>query len=254
VVVVLATALALASLTAVALSRPPESRAGLIAGGLPLALLAPVAAATFVAGKLGGEFGTLAGLSPGDPRAAAHASALLWQLQRMAWAAFALACLLGLGLAVVRSSGESAGEAACSARRGFVLLLLPCLALALATAVTLRLAKGVRVNSTVLSLDYGDPASREGHDAALEAHGFAVREPGGLGAVVRYLARTSLIGVYGGATAGLVLLGLAAPGFILAWRVGFGSRFRAVASAIWLLGATLGSLAALGLLEPLRFL
>jgi hypothetical protein len=60
-----------------------------------------------------------------------------------------------------------------------------------------------------------------------------------------------MIGTFGGATAAVILLGLAMPGAILAWRVQFGSSFLAIAAALWLLAAVLGGLVAGGVLDPL---
>jgi hypothetical protein len=252
VLVVLVTAAVLACLVAVGLSRPAASRAGLVAGGLPLALLAPVAASGFISGKVGGLFGGVAEFGPGGAQPLLYAAGLLWQLQRVAWAAFAAVCLVGLALGLMRSSGP-AFDAASSARRSLLLLALPCLGLVVATAVTQRVAGGVRVAAAVLSSDPSDPASGARSDAVLAGEGLSTEGAGSLGATARYLTRTTFIGVFGGATVALVLLGLALPGFILAWRVRFGTGFLAVSSALWLVAAAAGILAALGLVKPLRF-
>jgi hypothetical protein len=111
----------------------------------------------------------------------------------------------------------------------------------------------VRVAAAVLSSDPSDPASRARSNAVLAGEGLSTEGSGSLGATARYLTRTTFIGVFGGATVALVLLGLALPGFILAWRVRFETGFLAVSSALWLVAAAAGILAALGLLKPLRF-
>ncbi len=248
--VVAATAAAvLATLLVAGLSRPAAGRAGMVGGGLPLALLPPLAASWFVAAKTGGMLGGLQDFGPTGNVEAVTAS--LWQLQSLAWAAFALSCVVGLALAFIRALGEESGEAS-SARRGAVLVLLPLLGLVLTTLVTHRVAKGTRVATLALS-NLSDPSAHERVNAALEAEGFGVETPGSLGRLARYLTRTTLVGVFGGAGVATVLLGLAVPGFILAWRAGFGAAFRAAAAAVWLIGAVFGVLASLGLLAPFRF-
>ena len=49
-----------------------------------------------------------------------------------------------------------------------------------------------------------------------------------------------MVGTFGGATAAVILLGLAAPGAILGWRVRFGIAFVAAAAALWLLATVVG--------------
>jgi hypothetical protein len=202
-----------------------------------------------VAAKTGGLLGGLQDFGPTGQVQAVTAS--LWQLQSVAWAAFALSCLVGLALGLVRSGGGEPGDAS-SARRAVVLVMLPLLGLLLTTLVTQRVAKGTRVGAIALS-SMGDPSARERGDAALEAEGFSTERAGGLGRLARYLSRTTLVGTFGGAFVATVLLGLAVPGFILAWRVRFGASFRAAAAAVWLIGAVFGVVACLGLLAPFRF-
>jgi hypothetical protein len=239
----------LVTLLVAGLSRPASARAGMIGGGLPLALLPPLAASAFVAAKTGGLLGGLQDFGPAGQVQAVTAS--LWQLQSLAWAAFALSCLVGLALGFVGAGGGDPGAAG-SARRGVVLVLLPLVGLLLTALLTHRVAKGTRVGAIALS-SMGDPSAGERGDAALEAEGFSTDRSGGLGRLARYLSRTTLVGAFGGAFAATVLLGLAIPGFILAWRVRFGAAFRAAAAAVWLIGAVFGVLASLGLLAPFRF-
>ncbi len=252
VLVGLVAAAVLALLLVGGLSLPAPSRAGLVAGGLPLALLPPVAAAAFNSRDLGRviEGMGLVGLSAGPFWAACEAQ---WALQRLAWGAFVAACLLGLGLGLLRVFGKEA-DAPCSRRRGLVLFLLPCLALVVATLVTHRVARGQRVAVAVFATDFSDPASRGRSEALLDAEGLPTAGPGSLGMTARFITRSLFVGLFGGVTAGVVLAGLALPGFILAWRVRFGGAFLALASAVWLLAAVAGMLAASGVLKPLRFL
>jgi hypothetical protein len=252
VLVGLVTAAVFVLLLAVGLSRPAASRAGLVAGGLPLALLPPVVAAAFNSRDLGRviEGIGIAGYSPGPFRAACEAE---WALQRLAWGAFAAACLLGLGLGLLRFFGSDA-DAPCSARRAFVLFLLPCLGLLVATPLVHSVARAQRVTAAVWGADPADPASRARSEARLQKEGFSTGGSGSLGVVSRSVARTLALGPAGGLLAAVVLLGLAAPGFVLAWRVGFGAAFVVLASTAWLLAAAFGTLAALGVLGPFRLL
>jgi hypothetical protein len=204
-----------------------------------------------VAAKTGGLLGGLQDFGPAGQVQAVTAS--LWQLQSLAWAAFALACVVGLLLGFVRAGGGEAGEAA-TARRSVVLLLLPLAGLLLTALVTQSVAKGTRVGAIALSSMGDDDASaRERGEAALEAEGFSMSRSGDLGRLARYLSRTTLVGTFGGAFVATVLLGLALPGFILAWRVRFDTPLRVGAAAVWLIGAAFGLLASLGLLSPFRF-
>ena len=249
VLVALVSAVVLASLLAIGLSRPAASRVGLIAGGLPLALLPPVAATVYISSI--NLFGSVAefGAAAAGPLLAVRES--FWLLQRIAWGAFSVACLLGLALGLLRFFGPAAGAPA-SIRRGLVLLLLPCLGLLVATPVTHRLAKGLRVTFGVLTADLSDPEGRARSDAVLEAEGLSTHSSA-LGATARFAARTSIVGLIGGATVAVILVGLALPGFILAWRVHFGGVFLALGSTLWLLCAAGGILATLGALKPFRF-
>jgi hypothetical protein len=245
VLVAFVAAAVLASLIVIGLSRAAASRAGLVVGGLPLALLTPVAAAGYV--STFNLFG-----SASDFAAGTHVATSLWLIQGIAWGAYAAACIVGLTLVLLRFS-EATGSASCSSRRSLALVLLPCLGLLAATALTNRVAKGMRVVVAVFSSDASDPTSYERTDKLLEAEGLPTGGSGSLGAAARFIGRSSIVGVFGGATVAVVLLGLALPGFILTWRVRFGSAFRAVACAGWLLAAAGGILAALGALKPLRF-
>jgi hypothetical protein len=244
VLVALVTMAVLVTLLAAGVSRPGSRRAGLIAGGLPLALLPPVLATAYIAAKLGGLFAAESGV-------AVDACASLWLLQRVAWGAFAVSCALGFVLGLLRR-GDTADDVPCSVRRGLVLVLLPCLGLLVASTLTHRLGKAMRVTAAVLSSDRSDPAGRARTDAVLEAEGLATRSVGSIAALARFIARSTTLGTFGGVTAAVILLGLALPGFILAWRVRFGTSFLALASAVWLLAAAGGSLVSFGVLLPLR--
>lgn len=236
VLVAVVTLAVVVTLLAAAVSRPGSRRAGLVAGGLPLALLPPVLAAAYASAKLGGLFAA-------EPVAAAEACASLGLLQRLAWGGFAVSCALGFVLGLLRRGGTPE-DVACSLRRGVVLVLLPCLGLLVAGALTERLGKALRVTAAVVSSDAGDPASRARTDAVLEAEGLPSRGPGSIGELARFIARSTTLGTFGGVAAVLILLGLALPGFILAWRVRFGTAFVGLASSLWLLAAAGGSLVA----------
>jgi hypothetical protein len=211
-----------------------------------------VAAAAIIARDMGRVLDGIGaiGFGAGPFLAACEAQ---WMLQRIAWGAFAAACLLGLGLGLLRFFGADA-DAQCSHRRGLVLFLLPCLGLLVATLVTHRVARGQRAIVAAWTADPSDPASRARSEAVLEAEGLPIAGPGSLGVTARFITRSLLVGVFGGATAAVVLVGLAVTGFILAGRVRFGGVFLALASTLWLLATAGGMLAALGVLKPLRFL
>jgi hypothetical protein len=244
-------AVALVALAALGLSRPPARRAGLVAGGLPLALVPTVAATAYVSLKLVGLFALMGVTGAGSMQQILDTCASLWLVARAGWGAVALASVVGLLLALLRSA-PSPQEAPCSARRGFVLVLLPVLGLAIASAVTWEVGRALRVTAAVVSSIEDDPATKSRSDAALAAEGFATEGSGSLGAISRFIARGAMIGTFGGATAAVILLGLAVPGAILAWRVQFGSAFLAAAASLWLLALVLGALVATGLLNPLR--
>jgi hypothetical protein len=134
-----------------------------------------------------------------------------------------------------------------------VLVLLPILALVATALLTQRVAKGTRCGALALASIGDEPGDRERNEAALESEGFAMDRSGSLGRLARYLSRTTLVGTFGGATLAIVLLGLAVPGFVLAWRTRFGAGFRSAAAALWLLAGSFGALASLGVLGPFRF-
>jgi len=251
VLVALASGVVLVSLLASGLSRPGRRRAGLVAGGLPLALLPPVVATAYASSKLVGLFEGLARAQTGAVRDALESLASLWMLQRVAWGAFVASCVVGLLLGLWRS-GRSTDEPACSARRGLVLLLLPALGLVVTALTTRPLAGALRVSAAVISSDQKDPASRKRQDAILEAEGLPTRGAGSIASTSRFISRAVMTGLFGGAIAAVVLLGLALPGFVLAWRVGFGAAFSAAASLVWLLAAVGAGLFAFGVLDPLR--
>ncbi|HEX9188752.1 MAG TPA: hypothetical protein VGB87_16850, partial [Vicinamibacteria bacterium] len=146
VLVGIVAAVTLAGLVAIGASRPGPRRAGLVAGGLPLALLAPVVATSYSSWKLVGLFSGMALEQPtGAMRTLLEGFASLWFLQRAGWGAFCALCIVGVLLGLLRS-GTSADDVACSTRRGFTLLLLPVLGLAAASVTTERLATAVRVS------------------------------------------------------------------------------------------------------------
>src|SRR4029453_8953220 len=129
------------------------------------------------------------------------------------WGAFAVACVLGLLLALLRS-GPSPDDVLCSARRGFVLVLLPVLGLLVASTVTYQVGRALRITTAVVSSVENDPESKKRSDAALAAEGFATEGSGSIGVISRFIARGAMIGTFGGATAAVILLGLAVPGAI----------------------------------------
>jgi hypothetical protein len=244
VLVAVVTVAVLITLLAAGVSRPGSRRAGLVAGGLTLALLPPALVTSYVSVSLG--------LYAAESGAAMDAACVsLWLLLRVAWGAFALSCAVGFVLGLLRRGG-TADDVPCSVRRGLLLVLLPCLGLVVVSALTYTLGKAVRVTAAVTSAGWSDPGSRARTDAALEAEGFPMRGSGSIGEVARFVARTATLGTFGGVTAAVILLGLALPGFILAWRVRFGASFLALSSALWLLAAAGASLVSLGAVIPLR--
>jgi len=244
-------ALAFVTLLAIGLSRPGAGRAGLVAGGLPLFLLAPVVATAYASREFIGLFAGISESGLGAASMLLDACASLWLLQRAAWGAFAVSCLLGLVLGLWRM-GRSQDDVACSLRRGLVLFLLPTLGLLVASSLTHQLGKALRVATAVISSDANDPVATSRVDAVLEAEGLQTKGAGSIAATSGLIARAATVGFVGGFTAVLVLLGLALPGLILAWRVRFEASFSALASALWLLAALGASLVSLGVLDPVR--
>jgi hypothetical protein len=240
VAVALAILIVLAALLLAGTWRAGARRPGLVAFGLPLALVPPVLAAAYAARKLLGLFSGFAESGDGGSMRLLDACASLGALQRLAWGGFVAACALGLLLSLLPASrAEHQGEA-CSVRRAALLALLPLLGPLVALPVTLGVARALRVTAAVTS-SIEDPAGRERTDAVLEAAGFSSSGSGSIGAISRFIARATLVGSFGGATAVVVLLGLALPGLILAWRVRFDGTFRAAASVAWLLAAVMGT-------------
>jgi hypothetical protein len=251
VMVAFAAAVTLVGLLAAGLALPGARRAGLVAGGLSLCLLAPAVATAYASRQLIGLFAGMAASGSGGTEWLLDASASLWLLQRLAWGAFAAACLLGLLLGLLRF-GHSADDVACSVRRGVVLLLLPALGLVLAGSVTHQLRKALRVSAAVVSSTDDDSAGKARADAVLEAEGFATRGSGSIAAISGFIARATTAGFFGGLTAVVVLVGLALPGFILAWRVRLATSFAVLSSAVWLLAAVGAGALSLGAFDPLR--
>lgn len=246
--VVTAAAAAALALVAAAVARPGLRRAGLIATGFPLALVPAVLASAYAAGRVRGYFG---GLLHFDGKAEFLAAcAPIWQLQRLAWGAFAALCLTGLALGLV-SARRTADGAGCSTRRSVVLMLLPLLALLLSGTLTREVGKLLRVTTAVVPAEGEGPDRWQHVDAALEAEGFRMKGRGALGRVASFLDQRSLAAMFGGAAALPVLLGLALTGTILAWRAGPPPPFAFVAAALWLVGAAVGGLLAAGLGSPL---
>lgn len=252
VLVAFVAAVTLVGLLAVGLWWPGARRPGLVAGGLSLCLLAPAVATAYASRQLIGLFAGMAASQSAGNEWLLDAGASLWLLQRVAWGAFAAACVLGLLLGLLRF-GRSADEMPCSVRRSVVLFLLPALGLALTCTVTHQLWKAVRVSAAVMSSSENDPARKARADAVLEAEGLATRGAGSIAAMSSFIARATTAGFFGGLTAVVVLVGLALPGFILAWRVRFGTAFSVLSSAVWLLVAVGAGALSLGALDPLRW-
>jgi len=241
-----------AILLVVGLSRPGSRRAGLVAGGLPLAMLPPALATSYCSWQLIGIFSGMAmEPAPGSTRTLLDALASLWFLERAAFGAFGVLCMIGLLVGLLRV-GTSADDVTCSARRGFLLLLLPILGLATAGLTAERLATVVRVSAAVVSSGEKDNAAQKRAEGVLEAAGLPTKGSGSIAATSSYIARAMMTGVFGGATAAVILLGLVLPGFILAWRVRFGVAFAAIATVLWLLAATGAAFVAFGAIDPLR--
>jgi hypothetical protein len=247
VLVAVLAAVVLVSLAVLGIAWPGRRRAGLVAAGVPLALAPPVAATAYVAWQLVRLFAGMAD-SQGTQALVAACSAL-WVVERAAWAAFAAACALGLLLGLLRTGAEEGVP--CSARRGLALALLPLLGLLVAAAVASPVASALRVTAAVLSSDRSDPESERRADAVLASEGLPTKGTSSIGDISRFIARGAMVGTFGGALAGVVLLGLALPGAILAGRVSFGGPFLALSSLLWLLGLAVGGLLAAGVLNPL---
>ena len=249
VLVGLGQAAVLVILLAVGLSRPGSSRAGLVAGGMPLALLPLAAATAYASWALLNIFSGALIVQPGATSVVVDACAALWRLERLACGAFAASCALGLLVGLLRFGGASAGNA-CSPRRGLLLVLLPVLGLALVGGLARQLGAAVRVTAAAIPTPTDDAETRKRADAVLESEGFG---RGHLGKIPDFIGRSLLLGTFGGATALGILIGLALPGFILAWRIGFGAPFTALATGLWLAGGAAAGLVALGLFDPLAF-
>jgi hypothetical protein len=249
VLVAVASAVVFLILVVAGFSRPGPRRSGIVAGGLPLCLLPPVLAAAYGSWQLLGAF---AGMAP-DAAAPSALAAFdsVWMLQRLAWGAALGLCLVGLLIGLLRFGGSS-DDRACSARRGLVLLLLPALALAASTLALRPLVGSLRVAGALMFLGAAAPENQQRVESILAAEGLQSRGPGALGAASRFVARAPVAGMFAGATAALVLPGLALPGFVLAWRVRFGGAFSALALLAWITAATGAGLVAFGLLHPVR--
>lgn len=246
--VVVVAAGSLLVLLAAALTRPSPRRAALVATGLPLALLTSVFATAYACGRQMGFFG---GMEHGDGPAFLAQCRSLWQLQVIAWAGVAAVCLAGFALGLAGALAHGAGNASGSRRRQVVLLLLPLVALLVAGALTRELARALRLATAIFSTVEDDALRRAQLEGVLEELGLPKGGSGSLAATARFIDRGSAIGMFGGATAGVALLGLALTGTILAWRTSFGHAARLAASVLWLLGAATGLLVA-GVVDPLR--
>jgi hypothetical protein len=241
----------LATLLVLGLTRPGIRQGGLVASGLPLALLPTLVATIYVSWKVIGVMSSMAETVSGSMQMFIDASSSLWLVQRVAWGALAATSGLGLLLGLVRS-GSATDGVSCSTRRAAVLVLLPVLGLVLATTVALQIARSLRVATAVVTSVEKDPESKKRTDATLAAEGLRAEGSGSLADISRFVARGTIVGTFGGAIAAVILLGLAVPGAILAWRVSFGSGFLVVSSALWLLALVAGGLVAAGVLNPLR--
>lgn len=248
--VALVAAIAFIGLLALGLSRPGQSRPGLVAGGLPLALLPAIAGGAWTSWSLIGLFQGMSNPSAPSARTLLEPLASLWLVLRVGCGAAAFLCVVGLVIGLLRSSRSTAPEH-CSVRRAAFLLMLPFLGLLVSGVLTYRIAQGFRVTAAVIS-DAEDPASRQRTTAVFEGVGLATEGSGSIAAVSGFVARTTTLGVFVGAAIVLILFGLAVPGSILAWRIGFGGAFAALASGLWLLAAILAALVAFGLPSPLR--
>jgi hypothetical protein len=245
-------ALAAAVALVAGLARPAGRRAGLVAGGLPLSLLPPVATAGYGSWRLVRELSGLvqAPAEAGDLTAAFERA---WLLQRVAWGAFAAACLVGLVIGLssfLGSPGDDGDGPRCSARRAVVLVFLPVLALLVAGLAARPLARALRVSSAVVSSHPKDPALQKRAEEILAAEGFGAGS-GSIGSLSRFVSGNLVRGVLGGVLGAFVLVGLALPGYVLAWRVRSGPALAAAASALWLVAAAGASLVALGVVDPL---
>jgi hypothetical protein len=240
----------LATLLAAGLMRPGPRRAGLVAGGLPLALLVPVLATIWAAFKLIGAFSGFAD-PHGGVQTVMEACASLWLLLRVAWGGAAVVCLFGLLLGLARFGGRRDAPP-CSVRRGLVLLLLPLLGLVTAGVHTQQLARGLRVSVAVTAPGEDDPEGQRASEAILAAEGLRARGSSGIAEVSSFITRSMLFGSGGGFVALVVLLGLASTGFILAWRVRIDGKLLLAASAVWGLAIVSAGLVALGVFDPLR--
>lgn len=250
--VALASAVVALALLGAAVTRSGARRPGLVAFGLPLALVPVVVATVYGAWALVGVFAgvAMAEDSTGSSQRMLEAFTALWRVARAAWAAVGACALVGLATAVW-PGGKTDDAPACSARRAVFLLLLPVLAAATTLAVSRPHFQALRVATAVVSSER-TPESEARTEAVLHAAGLPARGSGWLGATSSFISRAAMIGSLGGATALLVLVGLALPGLLLAAPVRFGAGFTLAAAAAWALLLLVAVSMAAGLVHPLR--
>jgi hypothetical protein len=226
-------------------------RAVLVGGGVSLVLLLPTVTTGFASWSVTRAISRQAEAGQGgEPLIAVFFG--LWSLQRLAWGGVAVLCVLALALSVLRK-GAPAEAAACSARRALVIALLPLVAFVGVASVSRELYKALRISTAVISATEDNPASGAASDAVLAAEGLPTKGGSGtIAAISDRIAWATIRGMMGSTALVILLSGLGALGFGLAWRVRPPAALVAVSSALWLLAGLGAGLVAAGLLDPLR--
>jgi hypothetical protein len=216
-------------------------RAGLVAALLPLAVLPLVAAVCVGSWELLDVFAGMAMTGSGGAAPVLAASRDVWFLTRVGAVCLALLGLVGLLGGLLRTGNdESALE--CSALRAATLLALPLAALLLTAGLVREQHRALHITRIVV-----EPKSAS-NDAFIESE-FG-RGSAAIAAVSSRISLATTLGGMGGFVAGVILLGLAVTGGILAWPVRVGIGFSAAAALIWLVGVAGGIAIALGLFAP----
>jgi hypothetical protein len=250
VLLALTTLVVLGVLLAVEFRRPGPGRAGLVGGGVALALLPLTLAVGWSSWRL------IRVISQGAQEGMSGTALVpvirdLWSLQRLAWGGVAVLCGVALILGVVRR-GAGAEAPACSVGRALVIVLLPLIALAGTATLSREIYKALRITAAVIVPTDDNPASHQPAEAVLAAEGLATKQPGQIHAISARIARGTIRGVLGSIALAILLSGLFALGLSLAWRVKPPLALVAASAALWVLLGLAAALLAGGLVDPLR--
>lgn len=229
-----------------------RQRAAIIACALPLGLVPLALTVSYGSHALINTFSGMALSGTGGMAAVTGECQRVWALVRMGSGAFvavaAVAALLG-----VLPLGSHADAPACSGRRGLVLLLLPLCGALLAAGLAMQLRSAVRVANAVVIDDKNDAARRALVEAVLASEGLGgATGGGGIAAISQHIARRVTVGMVGGLTLAVVLVGLSLTGALIAAPVRVSAAFVASASALWLSAILTAGMVAAGAGHPLR--